>query len=120
MRLNEFGNDQGHPGIEDVERDHPELYGFMLNQVGQLSLTQKAVVDMTDNTSGHLVTIVLRPATDYEFIQKRLEGAGVEVEPVSMASGTMLSFSMPFAEARVHIDGRTETWQFQINSEYYG
>ena len=105
------------PTIEDVKNDHPEIYAFMQVQIGQMSLDQQAIVDMTDNPEGHLVSIILRPPTSLEFIHRRLTDAGVEVGLTDMMTGSMLSGDLPFAFFRVTIEGRTETWEFQIPNQ---
>lgn len=118
MKLIEWGNDKGHYDIGFIKQDYPDLYGFMESQIGQMSLVHKAIIDVTQNTSGILITFVLRPQTSADFITKRLEGVGVAFDKSMMASGEMITFETDWAKGRVHLDGRTETWQFQINEEY--
>ena len=122
MRLNEFGNDHAHYTIEDVQQDHPEIYAFMKEQVGHLALEQQTIVDMFDMSSAHHVVLIIKPALSLNSTEIMLQRRNVDYERTKMASGDMLSGSLPFGNFRVTNDdkygNKTERWDFEIpNSE---
>jgi len=120
MRLNEFGNDHGHYTIEDVEKDHPEIYAFMKEQVGHLALEQQTIVDMFDMSSAHHVILIIKPALSLNSTELMLQRQKVKYERTQMASGDMISGSLPFGNFRVTNDdsygNATEKWDFEIEN----
>ena len=118
MRINEFGNDKGHPSIQDVQKDHPEIYEFMRRVIGSTSLEQQTIVDMFDMSSSHHVVLVIKPALDLDATGMMLERLKVKYERTQMASGDMLSGTLPFANFRVTTGddwgSKTEKWDFEI------
>lgn len=118
MRINEFGNDKGHPTIEDVQRDHPEIYAFMDKQIGYLALEQQTVVEMFDMSSAHHVILSIKPALSLNSTEVMLQRQKVKYERTKMAGSDIISGSLPFANFRVKNDDRygnaTEQWNFEI------
>jgi len=118
MRITEFGNDKGHPTIQDVKKDHPEIYAFMEEQIGHMSLEQQTVVEMFDMSSSHYVILSIKPALGLDSTEIMLQRQKVKYERTQMASGDMLSGILPFASFRVTNDhgygNVTERWDFEI------
>ena len=117
MRMREFGNDKG-PTIEDVQKDHPEIYAFMDKQIGYMALEQQTVVEMFDMSSSHHVILSIKPALSLNSTELMLQRRKIKYERTKMASGDMISGTLPFANFRVTNDdsygNATEKWNFEI------
>ena len=118
MRIQEFGNVKGHSTIEDVQKDHPEIYAFMERQIGLMALEQQTVVDMFDMSNSHHVVLVIKPAMSLDSTEMLLQRYKIQYERTQMASGDMISGTLPFANFRVTHDARwgnpSEEWNFEI------
>lgn len=118
MRLNEFGNDNGHYTTEDVQTNHPEIYAFMAEQIGHLALEQQTIVDMFDTSSAHHVILIIKPALSLKSTEIMLQRRKIKYEHNKMAGGDMLSGSLSFGNFRVTNDdkygNKTEKWDFEL------
>lgn len=123
MRINEFGNDQGHPTIEDVQKDHPEIYKFMRGVIGYMALEQQTVVEMYDSVGVHHVVLSIKPALSLNSTEMLLQRDKVKYERTSMRDGIgdAIAGTLPFANFYITNDSRfgnaTEQWNFEIISE---
>lgn len=119
MRLTEFGNDRGHPTIEDVKNNHPEIYSFMDKMIGYMALEQQTVVEMFNSAGSHHVILSIKPALGLNSTEHKLQQEKVEYERTKMAGGDIITGTLPFANFRIKNDNRsgnsTEQWNFEIS-----
>ena len=113
MKSKEFIIEGDDKNINDVQVNHPEIYKFLVNQVGSMALEKQATVEAVDSASSHIVVIKIKPGAGMRNVTVGLENAGIPFESFASGgiAGETTEFKFQVADDNVR-GNRTETWRF--------
>jgi len=123
MRLNEFTVTEGSEETpEDVKMNHPEVYQFLEDRLGHMSLEGQSSVSTYDLASAHHVVVAIKPSAGIGNTIVGLENAGTEFEVTESPSyGKVVRGEMPGFTFEITMSGPrgnlTQKWDFAIPHE---
>jgi len=119
MKSTEFIFEGDDKTVDDVKKNHPEIYEFFKATGAWMAFDRYGKVEAYNTAGSHMVVVKIQPSAGLENTKLNIKDAGMKSEVINSPSvGKVLSGSFNDVEWNVSDDGRrgniTETWRFAL------
>ena len=116
MKSKEFITEGDDRNINDVQKNHPEVYEFLVGVIGSMALAKQSTVSTFNVSNEHHVIIRIQPSAGLENTKRALSAEGHRyeyMEDMIQGKGDGFRYKVSNDSSRSSSRGNiTEKWQF--------